>query len=46
MIKIVKNKREKIFRFHFVYQFDESDQAAIDRHSDERKAKAILDEQV
>ena len=27
-------------------KFDESDQAAIDRHSDERKSKTILDEQV
>ncbi len=32
--------------FDLIEQFDESDQAAIDRHSEERKAKAILDEQV
>ncbi|CAF1380213.1 unnamed protein product [Rotaria sordida] len=33
------------FGFALLFKFDESDQAAIDRHSEERKSKAILDEQ-
>ncbi|CAF1615595.1 unnamed protein product [Adineta ricciae] len=33
------------FGFALLFKFDESDQAAIDRHSDERKPKSVLDEQ-
>ncbi|CAF3172672.1 unnamed protein product [Rotaria socialis] len=33
------------FGFALLFKFDESDQAAIDRHGDERKPKTTLDEQ-
>ncbi|CAF0941684.1 unnamed protein product [Adineta steineri] len=33
------------FGFALLFKFDESDQPAIDRHSDERKPKTALDEQ-
>jgi len=33
------------FGFALLFKFDESDQAAIDRHSEERKSKVTLDEQ-
>ncbi|CAF3991791.1 unnamed protein product, partial [Rotaria sp. Silwood1] len=34
------------FGFALLFKFDESDQPAIDRHSEERKPKTTLDEQV
>ncbi|UJR14620.1 hypothetical protein I4U23_001614 [Adineta vaga] len=33
------------FGFALLFKFDESDEAAITRHSDERKPKSVLDEQ-